>query len=757
MSNSPMGANVVKLHVNQDNARRLPTNQDDARRVQNKHNAMFLARNGIPVFPSNGKIPLVKLYNRRDTEISREDREAAIEQAREEGNKQLTVFVGATTDPDIVKRMWRHPNQDAVPSVACGPARLVVIDADTKFNGPELIGKLFDEHGGVPEGTPIITTQSGGKHYVFSDPDNAFTNSAGALKKQYGCDVRGRGGQFIAPGAWREDGKRYGDQAALKAFVDAYASNSIPPLPDYIVELIGTPSSESGEDIPVTKEREIIKQLDEADVPEWEELCSPLGDYDFDKLKADNSEFNSLYVEPGSDCSDNRFKAARHVMREWPEMPVEHLASFFSAWDGAGDFVDGKPRSGEYDNRQTAREWLKNQGLSKASTGEAFGAVVDEDEPSVKPGSPTRLAYLDDLLASGLPRLDWAVKHVVPLATTGFVVGGWGSGKTALLLDIALRIAHGISFAGRKVTKGAVIYCGLENSAEVERRIHAWRGEAGDSARDGAFALHRGPLSLYQADGKPTKDERELVKHAAAVERRFGMPVSLIVIDTLAQAIMPGDDNSAQDAGVYTAAAQRICNATGACVVTLAHPPKNGASVRGSGAFEANTDFVFLVSKDERGSGRMKAGSKFRVGDPRKIDFTFRLRGVTVGTDEDGDPIETVVASVGVDLAVTDPEEDDDAPAIKPSDRLDDRMQRVLNVFEAEATRQKADDEPVTAVRKLIELQSGEIENAVNASRRADGLEPLGRSTVRDHIRSAVEAGSLEVVGTKARPLYRLR
>ncbi|WP_164305480.1 hypothetical protein, partial [Streptococcus pneumoniae] len=66
-------------------------------------------------------MPLVKLYNRRDTEIKPEDREAAIEQAREEGNKQLTVFVGATADPDIVKRMWRHPNQDAVPSVACGP------------------------------------------------------------------------------------------------------------------------------------------------------------------------------------------------------------------------------------------------------------------------------------------------------------------------------------------------------------------------------------------------------------------------------------------------------------------------------------------------------------------------------------------------------------------------------------------------------------------------------------------------------------
>ncbi|WP_164170717.1 hypothetical protein, partial [Stenotrophomonas maltophilia] len=74
-----------------------------------------------------------------------------------------------------------------------------------------------------------------------------FTNSAGALKKQYGCDVRGRGGQFVAPGSLREDGKRYGDQAALKAFIEAYTNGTIPPLPDYIVELIGTSSAEVGE------------------------------------------------------------------------------------------------------------------------------------------------------------------------------------------------------------------------------------------------------------------------------------------------------------------------------------------------------------------------------------------------------------------------------------------------------------------------------------------------------------------------------
>jgi hypothetical protein len=192
--------------------------------------------------------------------------------------------------------------------------------------------------------------------------------------------VRGRGGQFVAPGSIREDGKRYGDQAALKAFIEAYKAVTIPPLPDYIVELIGTSSADVSEDVPISKEREVIKQLDQGEIPDWEELCAPLGEYNFAGLLVENSELRDLYTEPSDDCSDNRFKAARHVMREWPQMPPEHLASFFLAFDGAGEYVDTKPLSGQYDNRQMAREWLKNQGLSKASSGEAFGAVVDEDE-----------------------------------------------------------------------------------------------------------------------------------------------------------------------------------------------------------------------------------------------------------------------------------------------------------------------------------------------------------------------------------------
>lgn len=169
------------------------------RRSTNKVNAIALAKIGAAIFPSSGKVPLVPRFNKLDTEITPEEREAAIEEFREKNDGKDPIHVGATKDPEVVKRMWRA-HRDAVPSIACGPSHLVVLDADQKDNGPELMDALFAENGGVPKGVPVLPTKSGGKHYVFADPNGSFTNKAGLLKKNYGTDVRGTGGQFVAPG-----------------------------------------------------------------------------------------------------------------------------------------------------------------------------------------------------------------------------------------------------------------------------------------------------------------------------------------------------------------------------------------------------------------------------------------------------------------------------------------------------------------------------------------------------------------------------
>lgn len=740
-------------------AKKLAVVVDNTRSRQNinKENALALAKIGVAVFPSNGKVPLIPLYNRLDTEIAPEDRDAAIEKYREE-HDATPVHIGATKDPEVVKRMFRA-FRDAVPSIATGPSGLVVIDADAKDDGPAKMTALFEENGGLPAGAVASPTKSGGKHFIFADPKRIFSNRAGLIKKNYGSDVRGAGGQIVAPGSMLDDGRSYGTRDDLVRFLRAFVNKSLPAFPEYVVSLIGAASDHSDEVVP-SKEREVIETLRAADLSEHESDFDPaIGKYDLDALKAENAEFKALYDNPSEDCSTNRFLAARHVMREWPDMPAPALSIFFGQWEGAGAYTDEKPKSGEYDDRQIAREWLKNQGLSKHSTGEAFGPVLDEDEqPAGKSGE--RFIYIENIRGAVLRMLDWRIKHFVARGTTSVATGMWGAGKTAVFSDIGLHVGHGFEWRGRKVTKGVVVYVALENSEDVERRVATWceiMERAGRNISGGAFVIYRGPCRLFDPSGKPTRDEKDLIEVANTAAAHYGLPVAMIVIDTLAQSIMPGNDNDSKDAGIFTAAMQRIVAATGANVTALAHPVKSGEGVRGSGALQANVDTVIEVSRDGAGRGTIKAGSKFRIGNPAKVKFGYRLQSHVTGRDEDGDDIDVVLAvedRSATDLAVTDI--DDDAPTLQQSDRREDRVQAVVAALEAAARQHKAADESPAVARQRTELQSGEIWRAVNADRKGCGLDVLPRSTVQTYIAAAVDAGLIAAGGTAGRPVYRL-
>ncbi len=727
-----------------------------ARQSTNRKNARFFAQAGLYVFPSDGKVPLIPRYNRADTSLSKEEREAAIEEYVEKHGTE-PVHVGATKDDATLVKLWRKfPN--AVPSISCGPSKLVVLDADLKDDGPAKLRALFDEHEGPPAGIAINPTKSGGEHFVFRDPDGKFSNRAGLLKKNYGTDVRGTGGQFVAPGSIREDGATYGTQADKQAFVRAVVGGKMPELPGYIVEMIGaTPDGAQNEDVTPTKEREVIKALQDAEREKYEHAFdADLGSYDLDNLRAENPEFAKLYDNPGSDCSTNRFLAARHIMREWPDMPAPALSVFFSQWEGAGSYTDDKPKSGEYDDRQVAREWIKNQGLKKEkpSDGSAFEAV-NEEEPAAEPSK--RFVLIEKIRGATLRLLDWAVKFFVARGTTSVATGMWGAGKTAVFSDIGLHIGHGFDWRGRKVKQGVVIYVALENSDDVERRVATWCDVMEKGGRDlsgGAFVVHRGPCRLYDPSGKPTQDERELIKLAKYAADHYGLPVAMIVIDTLAQSIMPGNDNDAKDAGIYTASMQRIAAATGANVTALAHPTKAGEGVRGSGALQANVDTVIELSRDKAsGVGKISAGSKFRIGDPAKVNFYYRLKSHSIGVDEDGDDISVVLAEdrPTADIAVDDL--DEDALPVPP-DEPSDKLAATLRVF-----RERVESIAGETGDKVEEigLTSKDVLAALNVDRRRSGLAELKeRTAVPRLLARLVEAGEIVKSGDNRLTEYRL-
>jgi hypothetical protein len=68
----------------------------------------------------------------------------------------------------------------------------------------------------------------------------------------------------------------------------------------------------------------------------------------------------------------------------------------------------------------------------------------------------------------------WLVKHVVPADSIGVIYGGSGTFKSFIAIDLAMHIAHGMEWLGKKTKKGPVLIIAAEGGAGLWRRIVAW-------------------------------------------------------------------------------------------------------------------------------------------------------------------------------------------------------------------------------------------------------------------------------------------
>ena len=103
----------------------------------------------------------------------------------------------ATTDPRQVADWWiDDPTRNI--GIATGEGSgFFVLDIDPKNGGDEALSSLEQVNGGLPT-TYTVRTGSGGLHFYFAMPDFDVTNSPGQLRGT-GIDVRGEGGQVVAP------------------------------------------------------------------------------------------------------------------------------------------------------------------------------------------------------------------------------------------------------------------------------------------------------------------------------------------------------------------------------------------------------------------------------------------------------------------------------------------------------------------------------------------------------------------------------
>jgi len=229
--------------------------------------------------------------------------------------------------------------------------------------------------------------------------------------------------------------------------------------------------------------------------------------------------------------------------------------------------------------------------------------------------------------------------EIEAVLTSNYLVKGWldrgclsilygpsNAGKTFVALDIAMHIAASKPWRGLRVNGGPVLYIAAEGGAGIRNRLAAIKRNRPDMA-SAPFTLLPIGLDLHgQGDA------------LAVCEIMPDEAPALVVVDTLARSMGGGDENTAKDAAMFVRNCDLIREATGAHVMVIHHTGKDTErGARGSSAFRGAVDDEIEVTVDGEILNR-------KVRDRAKPDpLHFMLRSVTLGMDEDGEPVTSAV------------------------------------------------------------------------------------------------------------------
>lgn len=227
----------------------------------------------------------------------------------------------------------------------------------------------------------------------------------------------------------------------------------------------------------------------------------------------------------------------------------------------------------------------------------------------------------------------WLVKRVVPADSIGMLFGASGTFKSFVALDLALHVAHGLPWLGRKTQRGAVIYIAAEGGAGLWGRIKAWH-------RARRLDVRQAQLYVVPVGLDLTADAWRVVEAAQAVGARPAM----VVVDTLSQTYS-GEENSANEMAAYFRELGLRFRALWACCVLILHHSGHNATERprGSSAIRANLDFLMGVHRDEREMLATVSCQKQKDSEAFE-DETFVLTREEIGRDEDNDVQASLVA-----------------------------------------------------------------------------------------------------------------
>jgi len=274
---------------------------------------------------------------------------------------------------------------------------------------------------------------------------------------------------------------------------------------------------------------------------------------------------------------------------------------------------------------------------------------LDELEPSKSDSSlPPMYCYGDP---DPRPIKSWAIKRLMPAIGHGVLAGQWGTYKTFTAFDLAACMMTGQPFLDYPVKRqSGVLLLAAEGADEVRLRVQAVvNARCGNMPRapfcwyeTAPVLLHKDSVNLLVAMGEQA---------AASIQAEFGLPLGLVIIDTMAVAAGYREHGAENDSAVVAAVMRvlkDVAERLSCFVLGIDHYGKNvDAGVKGSVNKETPCDLVLACLGERERSGSVTnprlAVRKCRGGvQGREFPFTTRVVEHPE-KDDDGEAVTTLV------------------------------------------------------------------------------------------------------------------
>lgn len=254
--------------------------------------------------------------------------------------------------------------------------------------------------------------------------------------------------------------------------------------------------------------------------------------------------------------------------------------------------------------------------------------------------NPRHYRLLSDQDLQHLPPHQWLVKGIIPETGIGTIFGQSGTFKSFIALDLMAYVANGQPWFGRRVRPAPAVYVPFEGQGGLPKRVAAWR----------LALLHRGydvttnmrfitdPMNLRQQ-----ADRDKLVTTLTEA----GWAGGILCIDTLAQAGPGIDENTSQGMGEMIAIFQELQKRLGGVVLVVHHSGKTEkAGMRGWSGLLGALDFAIRCWRDDDWNWFDGQFVLDKVKDGESgLWFDFSMVRVTIGHDEDSEPITSLTVS----------------------------------------------------------------------------------------------------------------